>query len=295
MTVVALGSASPPSYRVSSKRTGSRSAWKVALLSVPIAFCVWTAYLIVSVAGIRRRVEMQVGVATQLSSLDRKLRSGALDAIDARPLSPGPRSWERARAGVDTAERALFADPESYQIIAPEALELRSTVQLLDSLDDSLRKAPLPDSVRDILTTRVRAATAHGSDIIAIATHKLRVRLSLLSLRLGRRWTSLSIVASISILLAIVTTLLLIAYGRSLEKGARLLAELRVSLSEVKHLRGILPICAYCKRIRDDSDYWHQVETYVSRHSDASFTHGICPECLAQHVEPHLADTSHRG
>jgi hypothetical protein len=48
-------------------------------------------------------------------------------------------------------------------------------------------------------------------------------------------------------------------------------------------LSGLLPICAYCKRIRDDNDYWQQVETFVCEHTDAQFSHGICPNCMAEH------------
>lgn len=50
--------------------------------------------------------------------------------------------------------------------------------------------------------------------------------------------------------------------------------------SEIKNLRGIIPICASCKRIRDDKGYWQQVEAYVRDHSEAEFSHGICPECV---------------
>lgn len=63
-----------------------------------------------------------------------------------------------------------------------------------------------------------------------------------------------------------------------LEKD-RLIAELHRALSEVKTLRGIVPICASCKKIRDDQGFWQQVEVYMRAHSDAQFTHGICPEC----------------
>jgi two-component system, cell cycle sensor histidine kinase and response regulator CckA len=60
----------------------------------------------------------------------------------------------------------------------------------------------------------------------------------------------------------------------------KLIQELTDALSRAKTLVGLLPICANCKRIRDDSGYWQQVEAYISEHSDAVFTHGICPECL---------------
>ena len=59
--------------------------------------------------------------------------------------------------------------------------------------------------------------------------------------------------------------------------------QLRAALAHVKTLQGILPICAFCKKIRDDDDYWRQVEEYVGSHSDAVFSHAICPECLKKH------------
>lgn len=55
--------------------------------------------------------------------------------------------------------------------------------------------------------------------------------------------------------------------------------ELEKAFSEIKQLRGIIPICASCKKIRDDRGFWHQVEAYVRDHTDADFSHGICPEC----------------
>jgi hypothetical protein len=51
-------------------------------------------------------------------------------------------------------------------------------------------------------------------------------------------------------------------------------------LDEVRTLRGIVPICAHCKKIRDDKGYWHQVETYIRTHTEARFSHGICPSCM---------------
>jgi PAS domain S-box-containing protein len=59
-----------------------------------------------------------------------------------------------------------------------------------------------------------------------------------------------------------------------------LVDELRRTLEKVHHLTGLLPICSGCKKIRDDEGYWHQVEQYISVHSDASFTHSLCPDCV---------------
>ncbi len=57
------------------------------------------------------------------------------------------------------------------------------------------------------------------------------------------------------------------------------IAELEEASSHVKQLRGLLPICSYCKKVRNDRDYWEQIETFVTRYSDARFSHGICPDC----------------
>src|SRR4029434_1546856 len=64
--------------------------------------------------------------------------------------------------------------------------------------------------------------------------------------------------------------------------------ELEEALARVKQLQGLLPICSYCKKVRDDQNYWQQVETYIEGHSDAQFTHGICPDCRQKFVEPEL-------
>ena len=65
--------------------------------------------------------------------------------------------------------------------------------------------------------------------------------------------------------------------------------ELELALTNVKLLQGLLPICCYCKKIRDDKNYWQQVDTYVADHSEAQFTHGICPDCRDKIVKPELA------
>jgi len=66
------------------------------------------------------------------------------------------------------------------------------------------------------------------------------------------------------------------------EKLARHVRELTEALSRVRQLHGLLPICGYCKKIRDDQNYWHRVETYIADHTDVLFSHGICPDCTEQ-------------
>jgi DNA-binding response OmpR family regulator len=75
----------------------------------------------------------------------------------------------------------------------------------------------------------------------------------------------------------------------ALREKEHLITELKAALSEVKTLSGLLPICAGCKKVRDDQGFWSQVETYVSQHTDATFTHGLCPGCIAKYY-PELAE-----
>ena len=67
---------------------------------------------------------------------------------------------------------------------------------------------------------------------------------------------------------------------RAATERERLITELRNALAEVTRLSGLLPICANCKKIRDDKGYWTQVEAYLGQRANVSFSHGICPECI---------------
>ncbi|MCG8376062.1 MAG: hypothetical protein MI702_06235 [Chlorobiales bacterium] len=62
-------------------------------------------------------------------------------------------------------------------------------------------------------------------------------------------------------------------------ENASLIDNLQIALKEIKTLKGILPICSHCKKIRDDKGYWNQIESYIKKHSEAEFSHGICQEC----------------
>lgn len=64
--------------------------------------------------------------------------------------------------------------------------------------------------------------------------------------------------------------------------------EVERALAEITELRGILPICAYCKNVRDDSNYWQTVEQYIGSHADIKFSHGVCPKCMEAVVKPEL-------
>jgi hypothetical protein len=73
------------------------------------------------------------------------------------------------------------------------------------------------------------------------------------------------------------------------EEREQLITQLEEALGEIKTLSGFLPICSSCKRIRDDKGYWNQIESYIRDHSEAEFSHGICPEC-AKKLYPDFVD-----
>ena len=70
--------------------------------------------------------------------------------------------------------------------------------------------------------------------------------------------------------------------------------ELEVALAQVKQLQGILSICSHCKKIRDDENYWQQVDNYISKHTATRFSHSVCPDCYAAIWEPQLQEMERR-
>ena len=83
--------------------------------------------------------------------------------------------------------------------------------------------------------------------------------------------------------------LISISRFRDLRELQKLNSELKEALNDVKLLSGLIPICSSCKKIRDDSGYWHKLESYITSHSHAKFTHGLCPDCVEKFGK--VADT----
>ncbi len=83
-------------------------------------------------------------------------------------------------------------------------------------------------------------------------------------------------------IVSVLTVIVLLFFGYSTALYLRT-RELREALSSIRTLRGLLPICSSCKKIRDDRGLWNQIEAYVAHHSEAEFSHGICPQCVERH------------
>ena len=73
------------------------------------------------------------------------------------------------------------------------------------------------------------------------------------------------------------------------------ICELEEALSRIKRLHGLLPICSYCKRVRDDKNYWQEVESYIADHSEVEFTHGFCPECFDKYLKEDLQEAENQS
>ena len=98
-------------------------------------------------------------------------------------------------------------------------------------------------------------------------------------------WRTIGLLSGLTVLVSVIAVSLNVLNVRlkkvQKEKQEKI-EELGTALSEIKTLRGMLPICAECKKIRDDEGYWEQLESYVSRHTSAVFSHGICPGCMVK-------------
>jgi len=151
---------------------------------------------------------------------------------------------------------------------APALVILDSVMPGMSGPEICLRaRTELPSRPRHLILLTVRASTediregleAGADDYMAKPFHEDELRARLLA---GRRAVSLQL---------------------ALEERVQ---ELEAALDRVEKLEGILPICSYCKKIRDDRQEWKAVEEYMSTRSQVQFSHGICPACYATHVEP---------
>jgi len=113
-------------------------------------------------------------------------------------------------------------------------------------------------------------------------------------IELSFRYEHLELDELLSVLLYTIAVTAVIAVLRwrdavaAVRREHQLNLELQHALGEIKELEGILPVCSFCKRIRDDDGNWQQMETYIRDRSSADFSHGICDECMKKHYPDHV-------
>lgn len=147
--------------------------------------------------------------------------------------------------------------------------------RMLDLADESRFKVEV---VETYIPITVGAATIGAFEIYTDVTQYRREIAQLVAVTVMILAVILVAVFACSYLLIRKATTLLKASQKELAENV---VQLEEALANVKQLEGIIPICMHCKKIRDDKDSWHQLEQYISRHSEAHFSHGICPECYA--------------
>lgn len=139
------------------------------------------------------------------------------------------------------------------------------------------------------LILRTRRYFAGGMIIAAVVLMTFRRGISLYrylnegELRTDLPAESIALVVSALFFAGIIfATRIIESEVRMRREKEELITGLRAALAEIKTLKGIVPICSSCKKIRDDKGYWNQLELYLSEHSGAEFSHGICPDCAAK-------------
>ena len=131
-----------------------------------------------------------------------------------------------------------------------------------------------------------------GSVIVYLVSARLDLAEDLIELSI--RYEHWELDEILSVLIYTIAALAIIAVLRwrdavaAVKREHQLNLELQQALGEIKELEGILPICSFCKRIRDDEGNWQQMETYIRDRSSADFSHGICDECMKKHYPDHV-------
>jgi len=162
--------------------------------------------------------------------------------------------------------------------------------------------------MQDVTGTRVTMAPFYLIPIALVTLRSSRTAGLLTSIVCGVMWISMDVRSPgylflwldawnnlLRVGVFVSSTLLLSRLKGDMIREMKLNADLQAALAEVHQLSGLLPICAWCKRIRDDEGNWQQIETYITVHSEADFTHGICPDCARKHQRQTLRKVSDTG
>jgi len=159
--------------------------------------------------------------------------------------------------------------------------------------------------LQDVTGTRMTMAPFYLIPIALVTLRSSRTPALLTSIVCGVMWISMDVRSPgysflwldawnnlLRVGVFVSSALLLSRLKGDMLREMKLNAELQAALAEVHQLSGLLPICAWCKRIRDDDGNWQQIETYITVHSEADFTHGICPDCARKHQRQALRNLS---
>jgi CheY-like chemotaxis protein len=197
-------------------------------------------------AGARRQISFEVDSAYQgqegLAAVERALAGGRPYAMAFIDVRMPP-GWD----GIETTSRIWAVDPD-MQVVICTAYSDYSWGEMIDRLGHSDKLLILKKPFDNVEALQLAAAMTEKWQL----TKQARIKMAELEGLVDERTATLTAANS----------------------------ALTEALANVKELSGLVPICGYCRRIRDDNDYWHSLEQYISDHTNAHFTHGICPICL---------------
>jgi hypothetical protein len=252
------------------------SFWTWLPFALAVLFIGWSVWLMVAVQRKRGELTAHLGLTSKLLRLETAARD-----LDRTGTSATGQDWKAFHA-IFAQELSAVRAHGGLGDVEPLLGRAEDAVGRLESLQAASQAAEFRGCLLGVL---------HD---LGVAVRAARERSSGISVDLAAKWQQLNALAVIACLLAIGVALALRLAGRQIlerqQAEASLLdlkcalanrvRELEQAMAEVKQLRGLIPICAYCKSIRDDQNYWQRLEDYVTAHTDATFTHGICPECL---------------
>ena len=215
-------------------------------------------------------------------------RTGENKPAHPRPEEHFPESERRFRSVVQTATDAIVLADGNGNIIAWN----RAAQTIFGYREEDVMGQPLtmvmPERYRDAHRQGIARLQAGGKARVLGATvelHGLRKDGSEFPLELSIGTWQTAEGAFYSGIIRDITE-----RRRAAEERERLIRELQDAMAKLKTLGGLLPICATCKKIRDDKGYWKQIEDYIADHSEATFSHGICTEC-ARKLHPDWDET----
>jgi ligand-binding sensor domain-containing protein len=215
-----------------------------------------------------------VQVSPARLSLNRFAPPVSVEGVDADGLAL---PLTRSEIAIPAGTRRVTLNFTAASLLAPEKARFRYRLEGFDRewVDSGRREATYTRLAAGRYTFRVLAANNDGFWTESPAVIRLRQEPQLYE----RGWF---LAASVALVLGTVLAI----HRRRIQRHVRIEQELdrrvKAALSEVQQLTGLLPICAWCKKIRDDSGYWNQIESYVRERSQAEFTHAICPDCAAR-------------
>ncbi|MDP3563937.1 MAG: response regulator, partial [Methanoregula sp.] len=167
-------------------------------------------------------------------------------------------------------------DLQKFEIETADRLSVGLSRLSQGNIDILLLDLGLPDSMG---INTLRTARAHAPEMtIVVLTGHVDSHVGILALQEGAQ--DYQVKGLVNGPLLVRSMRYSIERKRQEHEKEKLIQELKAALARIRTLSGMLPICASCKNIRDDTGYWHQIESYISEHSETEFSHGICPDCM---------------